>query len=281
MAAEENRLLFAFVVTRFQIEDIIAQDASGVVFRALDKNTNEPVCVRRFFPFGAEGGGLDAEEQVAYRMAVNRLAEIRHATFRSVVTGGCDPHDGMPFFASEWIEGESLAQRLQTGFLSPMEVIEVIHGAFDAAEVLSQMLEEQAVWIDTHLSAIFAGIGQPGRRFVFTISPTQWLGDHERRRSLAPIAKLAEELLGWRNRLVADQAGNGLGAWVKWVKLYAQSATLAEARQALVTATTPVAIPKGSPTAPLAVRPQPTKPMLAKRVPGMETARVSNSGVRS
>jgi len=270
-----------FVVTRFQIEDIIAQDSSGVVFRALDTSTNEPVCVRRFFPFGAEGGGLYGEEQDAYSMAVHRLAEIRHATFRSVVTGGCDPHDGMPFFASEWIEGESLAQILRTGLLTPAETIHILHGALDASEVLSQMLEEEAVWIDTDLPVIFANSDPADRRFIFTISPTKWLGDHERRRSLAPLAKLAEELLGWRNRLVADSAGNGLGAWVKWVKLYAQSATLAEARQALITATTPVPVQKVSPTAPLVARPQPTKPMLARPVPGMKTAPVLNSGVRS
>ncbi|MCU0753383.1 MAG: hypothetical protein MUC40_10260, partial [Akkermansiaceae bacterium] len=58
---------------RFQIEDLILQDATGVVFRAIDTQTGLPVAVRRFFPFGAEGGGLQPDEITAYHIAIGRL----------------------------------------------------------------------------------------------------------------------------------------------------------------------------------------------------------------
>ena len=88
---------------RFQIEDLTAQDETGVVFRALDTETGATVAVRRFFPFGANGGGLSADEQSAYDIAVGRLAGLNHPAMRAVICGGCDPVDGMPFIATEWV----------------------------------------------------------------------------------------------------------------------------------------------------------------------------------
>ena len=100
---------------RFEIQDIVAQDSFGVTFRALDTRTGEPVALRRFFPFGADGGGLFDEERSDYAAAVARLVSLQHPGLRGVLTGGCDPVDGMPFVATEWIDGDSVAAMLQRG----------------------------------------------------------------------------------------------------------------------------------------------------------------------
>ena len=60
---------FAALSHRFQIQDIVAQDQFGVVFHALDVATGKPVAVRRFFPFGVDGGGLFDEERKGYDLA--------------------------------------------------------------------------------------------------------------------------------------------------------------------------------------------------------------------
>ncbi len=94
------------------------QDAGGVIFQAFDEETQQPVALRRFFPYGAGGGGLEGEERAAYEEAVLRLMQVSIPSLRRVVAGGVDDLDGMPFLASEWIPGKTLAERLARGPLS-------------------------------------------------------------------------------------------------------------------------------------------------------------------
>lgn len=222
---------------RFQIQDLIAQDLSGVTFRALDVETGVPVAVRRFFPFGVDGGGLFDEERSSYDVAVARLAGLKHPGLRAVLTGGCDPVDGMPFVVTEWITGQALADKLEHGVFSPAAAIRVLDRALEISEALSRVLGEEAVWVETTASLIIEDSGESGRGLTFSISPMKWLGGETTRRSLVPVAELAEDLLGWRGMMVADQAGNGLGMWVKWVRAHPETITLFEARQSLASFT--------------------------------------------
>ena len=119
------------MIKRFQIEDLLVQDLSGVVFRAWDTETGQTVAVRRFFPFGANGGGLEDEEQAAYQVAVGRLAAISHPALRTVICGGCDPIDGMPFIATEWIEGARLRSFIERGPLTPAEATHLLGQALE------------------------------------------------------------------------------------------------------------------------------------------------------
>lgn len=221
------------MIQRFQIEDLIVQDTSGVVFRALDLETGNVVAVRRFFPFGADGGGLHAEEQAAYTIAVSRLAGLSHPALRSVVCGGCDPVDGMPFIATEWIEGETLESTLANGPLDASAAVQLVTQALEVSELLSHVLAEEAVWVETEIQTIVVGTEASGRGFTFWISPLKWLGRDERSRGLESIVTLTEQAMGWQGRLVNDQAGRGLGGWVKWLSTVASTTTLLEARESL------------------------------------------------
>jgi hypothetical protein len=221
------------VIRRFQIEDLIVQDSSGVVFRALDTETGKTVAVRRFFPFGADGGGLQADEQTAYNIAVSRLAGISHPALRAVICGGCDPVDGMPFIATEWIEGEPLLPFVQEQPLAAQAAAELIGRALEVCELLSHVLAEEAVWLETDLQTIIVGNPESGREVTFWISPLKWLGGDEENRGLESIITLTEELMGWKGRLVSDQAGRGLGGWLKWLRGAAAATTLHEAREML------------------------------------------------
>ena len=222
------------MIERFQIEDLIVQDASGVVFRALDAETGKPVALRRFFPFGADGGGLLEDEQTAYNIALERLAGINHPALRSVVCGGCDPVDGIPYIVTEWIEGESILSFLTDGPFAAETACEVLTEALEVCEVLSHVLAEEAVWIETDLRTIIVSGEGGGRHFTFWISPLKWLGAAGSPSSdLERIATLAEELMGWQGRIVGDQAGRGLGGWVKWLRASAATSTLHEVRENL------------------------------------------------
>lgn len=221
---------------RFQIEDLIHQDATGVVFRALDAQTGMSVALRRFFPFGANGGGLEPEEVTAYKIAVERLSGLKHPALRSVITGGCDPEDGMPYIVTEWIEGDPLDAIVRHEPLPAAVAAQLLMQALEVSELLSQVLAEEAVWVETDLQSIILGSEASGRGFTFWISPLKWLGGQEHTRGLHSIAALTEQALGWRGQVVGDQAGGGLGAWLKWLHGVADTASLREARENLAAA---------------------------------------------
>lgn len=222
------------MIERFQIEELIRQDASGVIFRALDSETGKHVSLWRFFPFGVDGGGLHDDEQAAYHIAIGRLSKVIHPAMRTVVCGGCDPVDGMPYLATEWVDGESLPTLLKQGPLTAESAIALISQALEVCELLSHVLAEDAVWIDTDLDSIIIGSEDSQRPFTFWISPFKWLGGEDApSKALDSVIALTEEVMGWKGRIISEQAGSGLGGWVKWLRANAANITLYQARQNL------------------------------------------------
>jgi hypothetical protein len=199
----------------------------------VDGETGRHVALRRFFPFGSEGGGLQAEERAAYDIGVKRLAEVVHPALRAVVTGGCDPVDGMPFLVTEWVEGSTLTNLLQQGSLTPESAIVLMNQALEVSELLSEVLAEDEVWVETAPSAIVVGEGETERGVTFWISPFRWLSAEAARPGLMPLLELLDAAMGWQGKPVSDQIGGGLGAWRNWLKANAGTATLAEARESL------------------------------------------------
>jgi hypothetical protein len=220
------------VIERFQIEDLVVQDSTGVLFRALDAESGQQVALRRLFPFGPNGGGLNAEEQADYQVAIARLAEIHHPSLRAVICGGCDPIDGMPFIATEWIEGTRLQVFLERAPLGFREAADLLAKALDVSEILSQVLGQEGVWVETDPRTIVVGAEGTGRGVTFWISPLKWLGKNDGGRGLQAIVTLTEEIKGWHGKAM-PQTGNALGDWLKWLRGVARTATLHEARERL------------------------------------------------
>lgn len=221
------------MVHRFKIEDLVDQDASGVVFRAFDSETQQTVALRRFFPHGPDGDGLSADEQVAYSIALDRLIGINHPALRSVVCGGCDPVDGIPFIATEWVDGVSLPLLLESSPLTADEATDLLGKALELCQLLSEVLAEEAVWVETDLHTIVVGTAGSGRGVTFWISPFTWLGASSRERGLEPIIALCEEIMGWKGQVISDHAAKGLGGWLRWLRGAATTTSLHEARETL------------------------------------------------
>ncbi|QTN30779.1 hypothetical protein HZ994_00020 [Akkermansiaceae bacterium] len=223
-------------MNRFQIEDIAGQDKHGIVYRAHDSESGKTVSLRRFLPFGQEGGGLEKDEAEAFGIASMRLADVSHIALRSVITGSVDPIDGIPFLVTEWVEGMPLNEILAGEKLDPALVIDVLRIALEVSIVISHVLGEEAVWVETEVDSIIIGTRESGRGFTFWISPFKWLGAEFETRKLSSIVNLGEELTGWKRKLVSDHAGHGLGGWLKWLKNN-PDARLAEALQMLAEST--------------------------------------------
>lgn len=203
---------------RFEIEDIVGQDKNGIVYQAADKVSGKTVALRRFLPFGPTGGGLEPDEIAAYENAAERLAKIEHPALRTIVLGSADPIDGVPFLVTEWVEGEALPVLLAGEAMDPALVIDLLRIAMEVSLLISQSLGEEAVWVETAPESIIVGTQESGRGFTFWISPLKWLGAEFESRKPCSIVALAEKLTGWEKKIVSDQAGHGLGGWLKWLR---------------------------------------------------------------
>lgn len=222
-----------------------------MVFQAEDRESGKTVVLRRFFPYGPEGGGLQEAERSAYMAALDRVRDLRHPTLRTTLDGGCDPVDGMPFLVTEWVEGQRLAELLRSRPLSPGSTKALLSHALEASKELARAFGEEAVWVETAPESIVLPV--EGEMITFWICPMKWLSSPEKRGGLLPLARLAEKALHWRGKPVAGTA-EGLGSWVKAVRDNPNRWTLDEALQALhepLTMTGPPTQPGGVPTIPM------------------------------
>lgn len=236
-------------MTRFEIQDIVSQNRDGVTFRALDTSTDQIVSLRRFFPFGQgdeddEGGvGLEPDEGKAFSSACERLSQVQHPALRKTIFGNTDPIDGMPFLVTEWIDGESLSDVLGNNTMDPSMIIGLVRQALDVCMTLSNTLQNEAVWIDTKLEAIIVSNASEVPSFSFRICPFKWLGTQSHQKDLTGIVSMVEALMGWKTKLVSDQAGLGLGGWIKLLRQNPQM-PLTQALETLPSpSTTPAPVP--------------------------------------
>jgi len=221
------------VISRFKIEDIEVQDSSGIVFRATDTETGLPVSIRRFFPNGPAGGGLNSDEQADYGVALSQLGEIGHPALRSIISGGCDPVDGVPYIAAEWIEGDSLDILLDHRSLREPEAAALFQLALEACGTLSEVLGREGVWIETDASAIVIRPEGAPRPFAFWICPLRWLDQSSGQRGLEPLIGLTESIMGWVGQPADSLPDGGMADWLKWLHRAAATASLREAREML------------------------------------------------
>jgi hypothetical protein len=251
-------------MSRFEIEDIVSQDKRGIVFRAHDLERGHTVALRRFFPFGQDGGGLMEDEADAFRIAAQRLLGITHPSLRSVFSGAVDPIDEMPYIVAEWVDGAKLADVLAGENLDPRLIIQLLRHALEVSLSLSEILREEAVWVETETDSIFVGSEESGKGFVFWLSPYKWLGAEFGSRKLSAIVDLGEHLAGWKGKLIGDNAGHGLGGWLKWMKNN-PDASLAQALESLPTFTTANETPP--PPKPSSAPPVASEPALSLKQP--------------
>lgn len=221
------------VTERYRIEDLVVQDSTGVLFRAVDEETGRPVALRRLLPNGPGGAGLENGEAEAYQDIVRRLAGISHPALRAVLGGGCDPVDGMPFIVTEWMEGIRLQRLLDQGPLGNREAVDLLGRLLEVSELLSRILGRDGVWVETDPRTIVVGAAESGRGVTFWISPLKWLSGTGRTSGLESVVTLAEEAKDWREPGFGDDRHSDLGHWLEWLRGAAPTTTTHEARQRL------------------------------------------------
>ncbi len=113
------------IADRFELEREADRGGMAVVWRARDRRTGAPTAVKflRDLVDDSEFDRLAREAQV--------LAGIAHPGVVRYVAHGATPQ-GVPFLAMEWLEGETLAQRLGRGPIGVGETLRVLRAVSDA-----------------------------------------------------------------------------------------------------------------------------------------------------
>ena len=215
--------------SNYQLDHLVAKDDSGAVFRAFDIGRGELVAFRKFFPFGAAGGGLSEEDQVAFNAVIETLKQVRHPNLRSVLDGGLDA-DGMPYMVTEWIDGTSVQSFTERGKIDPGDFVSLVEKVLEVSELLSVTLGKHGVWIETNLHMIGVGGPASGRHITFWIAPMKWGGLNAARGGLGGLVSLIEDVMAWGGSAIPVHACNGLGGWLMWLRGVSSTTTLREAR---------------------------------------------------
>lgn len=218
----KNDTLYSVLQNRFQIEEMLSQDANGAVFLAMDAETSKEVLLQRFFPFGAGSGGLEGEEQTAYRNAVESMKGISHPSLRSVLDGGCDPVDGIPFLVTEAREGVSLAEFFANGPITSEQGRALAHAALELMMVIESVFGQGADWLV--LTADEVEVLDEGMGYRFSVDPMKWLGLKKGPGAIKELGSLVETALGWSGRVIAGSTAGMLSGWVRSAKTENMSA---------------------------------------------------------
>jgi tetratricopeptide (TPR) repeat protein len=103
------------VADRFEVLGFAAAGGMASVHRARDRQTGELVALKRAID-------LDAEQRERFLREARILATLDHPNVVRYVSSGID--HGAPFLAMEWIEGETLSQRVRReGALGTEDVV--------------------------------------------------------------------------------------------------------------------------------------------------------------
>ena len=117
------------IADRFTIERLAGSGGMGAVYLAVDRVTGGPAAVKVLW-----GHVLDQPEQAErFGREAEVLQELRHPGVVGYIAHGASPN-GEPWLAIEWIEGESLSQRLRRKGLTVSESVAL---ARQVAEALS------------------------------------------------------------------------------------------------------------------------------------------------
>ena len=102
---------------RFAVERVAGEGGMGTVYLARDLASGEPVAVKVL-------QREDAPDIERFEREAHVLAELRHPSIVRYVTHGTT-ENGAPYLVMEWLDGESLEERLAKSTLSLAESVEL------------------------------------------------------------------------------------------------------------------------------------------------------------
>ena len=103
----------------YTVEAEIGRGGMGVVYRAIDTNLGRTVAIKALPEHLAD----DAERLARFEREARTLASLNHPNVAGI--HGVEEHDGRRYLVLEYVDGETLAERLDRGPLPVDEALEV------------------------------------------------------------------------------------------------------------------------------------------------------------
>lgn len=132
---------------RFEIEREVGRGAAGIVYRAIDRVTGQPVALKIIAIHG-----VDASEEARFQREGRLLAGLRHPGIVRLVAFGQLDEGGAPYLAMEWLEGEDIAARQRR---SPMPLAMCLEIGAQIADALGAAHAAGVVHRDVKPSNVF------------------------------------------------------------------------------------------------------------------------------
>ncbi len=110
----------------FDLLEEIARGGMGIVYRAWDRRLRRVVAVK-ILRHGAFGSDSDLER---FRIETTSAGRLNHPGIVPVYEAG--EESGIPYFAMPYVPGESLAERIARGPISPREAARIVKSAAEA-----------------------------------------------------------------------------------------------------------------------------------------------------
>ena len=129
---------------RFELKSEAGTGGMGTVYQAIDRQTGAVVALKVLHV-------RNATESARFDQEARLLAELSHPGIVRYFDRGIAPH-GSPFIAMEWLEGETLEERLSRGSLGPAAVT---HLAYRVLDALAAAHERGVVHRDIKPSNVF------------------------------------------------------------------------------------------------------------------------------
>jgi eukaryotic-like serine/threonine-protein kinase len=136
---------FSQTTDRFDIEARVGSGGMGDIFRAIDRETGQPVAVKLL------RATASPHERTRFAREIAILADLRHPNIVQYIAHGTW-HDGRLFFAMEWLEGEDLGQRQRRAPLGMRDAVEIVRRS---AAAMAAVHARGVIHRDLKLSNIF------------------------------------------------------------------------------------------------------------------------------
>ncbi|MDQ2647100.1 MAG: serine/threonine protein kinase, partial [Myxococcota bacterium] len=134
---------------RFVIEREVGRGAVGIVYRARDLTTQQPVALK---VINSSEAGVVPDEEARLTREGEVLSRLDHPNIVRFVAFGVLDDTSMPFVAMEWLDGEDLAAYQKR---APLEIAEAIGLMLRVARALEAAHEAGVIHRDIKPSNIF------------------------------------------------------------------------------------------------------------------------------